>query len=71
MKGGNLNLHEDDGLTPWMRAVVKKYFILKQFRGALSAESFDRITEDEYAMLEIIVQEMGKSEDSSNETFGV
>lgn len=70
MKGGNLNLNEDDGLTPWMRVIIKKYFILKQFRGALSAESFDRITEDEYAILEIIIQEMGKSDDSGNEIFG-
>jgi hypothetical protein len=70
VKGGNLNLNEDDGLTPWMRVIIKKYFILKQFRGALSAESFDRITEDEYAILEIIIQEMGKSDDSGNEIFG-
>ena len=70
MKGGNLNLNEDDGLTPWMRVIIKKYFILKQFRGALSAESFDRIAEDEYAILEIIIQEMGKSDDSGNEIFG-
>ena len=70
MKGGNLNLNEDDGLSPWIRVIIKKYFILKQFRGALSAESFDRITEDEYAILEIIIQEMGKSDDSGNEIFG-
>lgn len=71
MKGGNLNLNEEDGLTPWMRAVIKKYFILKQFRGALSAESFDRIDEDEYAILEIIMQEMGSQDDTTNEIFGV
>ena len=72
MKDGGLNLNEDDGLSPWIRSVVKKFFILKQFKGALTAESYDRMTEDELAIAEIIVQEMGSNEGSetTEQIFG-
>ena len=66
MKGGGLNLHEDDGLSPWMRMIAKKYFILRQLRGALSAESFDALTEDEYSIVELIVQEMSTQDDTAD-----
>ena len=73
MKEGNLNLYEDDGLTPWVRVIVKKFFILKQFKGALTAEDYDNLTEDEHEILEIMVQEMGSSdeEESVSTIFGV
>ena len=71
MKENSLNLNEDDGLTPWIRAVIKKFFILKQFKGAITAESYDKITEDELAILEIVVQETSSNnEETTEQIFG-
>ena len=67
MRDNGLNLNEDDGLSPWIRCVVKKYYILKQFKGAITAESYNKLTEDELEILEIVIQEMS-SNDSSETT---
>lgn len=65
-------MSEDDGLSPWIRSVVKKFFILKQLKGAFTAESYDRLTEDELEILEIVIQEMSLNEgnEATNEIFG-
>lgn len=52
--------------------MVKKFFILKQLKGAFTAESYDRLTEDELEILEIVIQEMSLNEgnEATNEIFG-
>lgn len=68
MKDGTLSLNEDDGLTQWHRMWIKKIFILLKCKGAITAEYYDGLEEDEAVLFDVVVAEMfSKHEDGEIE----